>query len=201
MDHLGKEPASQQILKYGLTYTEAKAIAGDTHLLLDHYPKGRGRIPFLCMTRLRRTDAREWFEPFSTEYLRGFPNNNRRMTALANESLDFLSRPALKIQAIQLIPISKLTCVKSPYHQNFLEGDYGTKAVLKKKKKPEVLSVPRFDPKSAGVSTVLAGKWACLKCSTVHQSCRALHVCDSCSSLPLRQAKVDAPPNLYKQIH
>jgi hypothetical protein len=54
--------------------------------------------------------------------------------------------------------------------------------------------MPRFDPKSAGVSTVLEGTWACLKCSAVHRSSRALHVCDTCSSLPLRRAKVDAPP-------
>jgi hypothetical protein len=40
------------------------------------------------------------------------------------------------------------------------------------------------------------GSWSCIKCSVVHHSGRALHVCDSCSSLPSRKAKVEAPPLL-----
>lgn len=84
--------------------------------------------------------------------------------------------------------------MKSPFHQEYIERDYGSDAPSKKSKKKEILSAPRFDPKSAGLSMVLEGTWACLKCSAVHRSSRALHVCDSCSSLPLRRAKVDAPP-------
>jgi len=55
MHKLGKQSASQQVLKYGLTYEEVKATTCSARTLRDlipHYRVGEVRVRFLCLMRL-----------------------------------------------------------------------------------------------------------------------------------------------------
>lgn len=199
MMDLGKQTADKQVLQFGLTYQEASRVSGASHELLCHHPKSPLKIRFLCLMRLRGEVRIERFEPFSTAYLQRTETKRkttRQVAALAKESLDYLSRSTLKIKSIRPLQIAKIGEVKSPFHSQFLGGTYGLDRVSKTKKTKQVLSIPRFNPESVGLLDLEKGSWACIKCTAVHDSRRALHVCDSCSSLPSRSAKVEAPPFL-----
>jgi hypothetical protein len=114
--------------------------------------------------------------------------HSKQTLSLANEALEFISKPALNIQSIELHPRDDAVTYVSPYHATFLNGAYGKGRLCLNKK--DTLSLPRFQPESVGVLTLPSGSWSCVLCSTVNESGRPLHLCRTCMILPTRQAKL-----------
>jgi hypothetical protein len=196
LERFGKEPVEKQIARYGLSYREVVSVPGVPRELKDHHPGALSVARFLCLTRLRkvRHTSNSRFQNFSNEYLQ---SRNKRLKSkqtlrLAEESLLFLSKPALRIRSIQIHPSKSIATYNSPFHHTFLDGRYGSGQALSKKQM--ALALPRFDPHSVGALKIPPGSWSCLKCSAINDKRRPLHVCNSCSSTPMRVAKLSMKP-------
>ena len=194
LERFGKEPVEEQVARYGLTMQEVMSVPGVPAALIEHYPGGAVPVRFLCLTKLRRDALPTRFENFSNEYFHGIKKRlkSRQVLLLAEESLEFLSKPAMRIQSIQINHSKNTSSYISPFHKTFLDGQYGSGRSMPQTK--QVFTAPRFDPHSVGLLKLPPGSWACVKCSTINDKHRPLHMCESCSSTPMRSVKLAAMP-------
>ena len=194
MEKLGKEGAHQQIKKFGLCVEAAKKVPGATNELLSHHPGNDSTIRFLCLSRIRRQEHIGRYDPLSKKYIdyaqrRG--KLSKQALSLCEESMIYLSRTSFPIKSINVGPAtSPPSTIQSPFHQTYLEGGYG-EGRSGATNTPRV-AIQKFVPGSVGELKLPPHGWACLKCSSINESSRSLHVCRTCSSTPQRIAKLNA---------
>ena len=115
---------------------------------------------------------------------------SKQALSLCKESIEYLSRPSLQIKSIGCVAATKPSGILYPFHQKYLEGEYGTGRSMKSKSAR--VAIQKFRPESVGDLKLPPNGWACIKCSTINEASRSLHVCLNCSCTPKRNAKLSA---------
>jgi hypothetical protein len=189
---LKKQPACHQIDNFGCTLERLSKVAGSSEILENFPVHADGKVKYLCLVKTS-PEPTDRFAPFSAGILVRTPlkRNRRETSSLIEGAVSFLNRE----DRLTTAPPVTRPNICSPYHKEFLNGQYGRSKNMTKK-----LALPRFDPNSVGGLDLTPGQWKCQVCSFNNPSERAVPNCAGCSTTPSRRSKKLAPAYNFRAL-
>jgi len=180
----GKQSMSCVLDTFSLPLESAQEIATGKlqKLLLEFHPGDEAAVVYLALAK-KATPTINRYGPFVAS---GFDRRQCTRSAgetsrLVADTLSFLKQQETS-QVFQP-KVSQRLKPKSPYHDKYLNQQYGIPDERAAKRKVELMQ-PRFHPLSTGVPA---------KCRTPSDSSVPFHYCANCWITPIRQASLRAP--------